>query len=70
LPETSLTFSVQQAAAQLDVSADMVYQRIATREWPCTRMGRKIRFTSAQIVEILRVCEQPAVIRRPRKRSA
>ena len=70
LTETPLTYSVAQAAAKLDVSADMVYQRVAAREWPCTRMGRKIRFTPAQMTEILRLCEQPAVTRTPRRRSA
>ena len=66
----SLTYSVAQAAAKLNISSDMVYQRVAAREWPCTRMGRKIRFTPAQIVAILALCEQPATTRQPRRRSA
>jgi hypothetical protein len=41
LPDTSMTYSVQQSAAKLDVSPDMVSQRVAAREWPCTRTARR-----------------------------
>jgi len=36
-----MTHSVQQSAAKLDVSPDMVSQRVAAREWPCTRTARR-----------------------------
>ena len=41
MPDTSMTYSVQQSAAKLDVSPDMVSQRVAAREWPCTRTARR-----------------------------
>ena len=69
-PEAPLLLTVAQAAAKLDVSTALVYQRVRDREWPCTRMGRHIKFTSAQITEILRLCEQPILVRVPRRRAA
>jgi hypothetical protein len=67
-----LTYNVAQAAAKLGVSAATVRKRVSTtREWPCTRFGRYIRFTDADITTILAICQQPAVARKqPRRRNA
>jgi excisionase family DNA binding protein len=68
---TTLTLSVAEAAARLGVHPETVYTRIRDKEWPCTRMGRKIRFTPAQLDQILALCEQPAISqRKPRQRKA
>jgi excisionase family DNA binding protein len=64
-----LTYTVAEAAPKLRVSQDMIYQRVKEREWPCTRLGRKIHFTPAQIQEILAICSQPALTRTPRRRA-
>jgi len=71
MTETPLTYSVAQAAAKLDLHPDSIYDRVRTREWPCTRMGRKIRFTPDDLVEILRLCKVSAkAAPQPRRRSA
>ena len=70
MTEIPLSFSVAQAAAKLDLHPDSLYARVKSREWPCTRMGRKIRFTPEDLAEILRLCKQPAVTRQPRRRTA
>lgn len=66
----SLTIGVAEAARRLDVHPDFVYKRVHAKEWPCTRMGRKIRFTEADLTDILRIQRVDAVSRTTRKRSA
>ena len=66
-----LTYRVPQAAAKLGVSTAMVYEKVRAFEWPCTRMGRHIHFTPADLAAILALCQQPAVAaKKPRRRSA
>lgn len=66
----ALTYSVAEAAAMLAIHRQTLYNRVSAREWPCTRMGRKIRFTPAQLEEILAICEQRPATKTPRRRKA
>ena len=65
-----LTIDVKEAAKRLGVSPDFVYQRVGAGSWPCTRMGRNIKFTEADLADILRIERVDATRRTPRRRSA
>lgn len=55
---------IPQLAELLGVSEDYVRQRVKRREIPFTRLpgGKLVRFTSAQVHQILTAGEQPALV--------
>lgn len=64
------TMSAAEVAARLGVNPNYVYDKVRDKVWPCTRLGRKIRFTEADLTDILRIQRVEPVTRTPRKRSA
>lgn len=70
-PPQPETMSATELAARIgNISADYVYDRVRDKEWPCTRLGRKVRFTEADLADILRICRVDPVRRSTKKRSA
>lgn len=53
-PGTPQLLTVQQLATYLNVSAGWVRKGILTRTLPHTKLGKSVRFTPAQVDEILR----------------
>ena len=67
----TLTMTAATVAAKLEVSTDFVYRRVQSGEWPCTRLGRKVRFTDADVADILDICRSDAKRTSvPRRRKA
>lgn len=59
-----------QAAEQLGIHPQTVYNRVNDGSWPCTRFGRKIKFTQAQVDQIIKIQEVAPVTSVPRRRKA
>lgn len=57
--DASRLLTVQQAAAQLNVPVSWLRGRVANRAVACTRLGRHVRFTQAQLAAIVAAAEQP-----------
>ncbi len=53
--------TVEQVAVELGVPASWIRRRVASRTVTCTRLGRHVRFTRAQVQAIVAVAEQPAL---------
>jgi hypothetical protein len=66
-PAPPTLVDVDQLAEMFQIHPVTVRKRVAAREWPSTRIGRKLVFTQAQVEQIVRLCERPAVeaVRRP-----
>lgn len=64
------TMDAKEAADRLGVNVYYVYGKVRAKEWPCTRLGRKVRFTETDLADILRICRVDPVTRSTKKRSA
>lgn len=57
-----LLLTVEEAATRLAVPASWLKQRVAAHAIACTRLGRHIRFTAAQLDAIIASSEQPVAV--------
>lgn len=64
------TMSADEVAQRLGVHPNYVYDKIRDKQWPCTRLGRKVRFTETDLADILRICRVDPVKTSTKKRSA
>jgi excisionase family DNA binding protein len=63
-------FTIKEAASELRVGQDWLYQRTSRGELPHQRYGRSIRFTPAQIEQIrVQFAQQVVTPRRLRRAS-
>ncbi len=53
--------TVAQVAAELGVPPSWLSNRVASRTVTCTRLGRHVRFTPAQVQAIVDAAEQPVL---------
>ena len=68
---TPRLFTLAQTAAQLQVSKEWLRKRVQSKQVPHIRMGRGIRFTSAQIDLIIAAGERCAQLpAKPRSRGS
>ena len=54
--------NTKEAAQLLGVSASWLKKQVIARNVPCTRIGRSVRFTEAQIAEIIASRAQPVKV--------
>ncbi|MDI3331445.1 MAG: helix-turn-helix domain-containing protein [Micrococcus sp.] len=59
--------SVADMAEHYAVSADVVYRKVETGEWPASRIGRMIRFSPDQQDEIERLVVSAGARQAPKK---
>lgn len=64
-------YDVHETAAQLGLSAETVRRKVRDGVWPSTRLTRHLRFTDADIQEIVKLSRvAPTPRPAPRKRKA
>lgn len=69
-PHPTDTMDATEVAARLGVHPNYVYDKVREKAWPCTRLGRKLRFTEADLADILRIQRVEPVKSSTKKRSA
>ena len=55
----AVLLTVEEAAELLSVPVSWLKKRVATHAVPCTRLGRHIRFTRAQVTGIVEAAAEP-----------
>lgn len=53
--------TIGEAAAYLNVPARWVSDAVRARKIRCTRIGKHVRFRSADLEELIEACEQPVL---------
>jgi excisionase family DNA binding protein len=59
-------YTYDEVAATLQISTRWIERAVADGRIPCTRLGRAVRFSEAQIRMIVAQAEEPAVVRHRR----
>jgi excisionase family DNA binding protein len=62
-------FTVDEAAARLQVRPSWLRRKATARLIPCTFLGKHLRFSPADLAAIVAAHQQPPVGRKPRKRA-
>ena len=65
-----LTCNTFEAAEKLGIGVETLRDRVKSGEWPCTRMGRSLRFTDQDLTDILELSRQAPIAKKPRARKA
>jgi|SRR5579859_7235222 len=62
-------YTPAEAALLLKVRESWLRRKAATRQVPCTFLGKHLRFSPTDLAAIITAAAQPAVGRRPRRRA-
>ena len=69
-PAAAVLYTPREAALRLRVRESWLRRQAAARTVPCTRLGKHLRFSPADLTAILASGARPAVGRRPRRTAA
>lgn len=58
----------EEIAKRFKLTVTTVYRKAGRREWPSTKIGRRLFFTDQQVAEIIRISTRP-VVEKPRRHA-